>query len=566
MSILCEREISSLSLLKFYIPSYQRGYRWCKQQVDELLNDMNEFSVINENSWYCLQPVVVKKSIEKNDNTFEVIDGQQRLTTIFLMLHYLNENFFRGQNKEYSIYYETREKSTEFLNNLKVIDGNVLINDENIDYFHMSGAYKAIHEWVTTRGEAFDFNKFYDKLYNFSKVIWYEVEHDDDSIEIFTRINMGKIPLTSAELIKAIFLNSSNFTERNSQIDIKQRQIEIANEWDQIEYALQDDSFWYFLNRDENTVATRIEFIFDLINKLNYGNEKSIGQAYEIFKTFSRGLKIKNKNEIEHQWSKVKDCYLTLTEWYKDKELYHKIGYLISVGFNILDLFIEKEKTTKKGFKAFLNQEIGKIVNYEEIKELDYTSPQKVRNVLLLHNLETLLRTESNNVRFPFDKFKRDKWDIEHIHAVASQVPKHKQSRIDWVNSAKAFLDNQDLICRIETFVENYDNLESEFDKLSYDVIKATSRDQEEEVNTIGNLVLLDAKTNRSYKNAVFPHKRKVIIEKDKNGNFIPLCTKNVFLKYYNDDVSQMSFWLEEDRKTYLNNILETLRIYGADK
>ena len=230
MSILCEREISSLSLLKFYIPSYQRGYRWCKQQVDELLNDMNEFSVINENSWYCLQPVVVKKSIEKNDNTFEVIDGQQRLTTIFLMLHYLNENFFRGQNKEYSIYYETREKSTEFLNNLKVIDGNVLINDENIDYFHMSGAYKAIHEWVTTRGEAFDFNKFYDKLYNFSKVIWYEVEHDDDSIEIFTRINMGKIPLTSAELIKAIFLNSSNFTERNSQIDIKQRQIEIANE------------------------------------------------------------------------------------------------------------------------------------------------------------------------------------------------------------------------------------------------------------------------------------------------------------------------------------------------
>ena len=313
-------------------------------------------------------------------------------------------------------------------------------------------------------------------------------------------------------------------------------------------------------------MATRIEFIFDLINKLNYGNEKSIGQAYEIFKTFSRGLKIKNKNEIEHQWSKVKDCYLTLTEWYKDKELYHKIGYLISVGFNILDLFIEKEKTTKKGFKAFLNQEIGKIVNYEEIKELDYTSPQKVRNVLLLHNLETLLRTESNNVRFPFDKFKRDKWDIEHIHAVASQVPKHKQSRIDWVNSAKAFLDNQDLICRIETFVENYDNLESEFDKLSYDVIKATSRDQEEEVNTIGNLVLLDAKTNRSYKNAVFPHKRKVIIEKDKNGNFIPLCTKNVFLKYYNDDVSQMSFWLEEDRKTYLNNILETLRIYGADK
>lgn len=566
MDILYEKEISSLSSLEFYIPSYQRGYRWCKQQVDELLNDINEFK-IEDNNWYCFQPIVVKDDSKRKLNTFEVIDGQQRLTTIFLVLHYLNERFFNGVKPEYTIFYETREKSTEFLKNLRVVNETILINNENIDYFHMSGAYLAIHDWFSLKGNSFDFNHFYRKLTDYSKVIWYEVDNKDDSIDIFTRINMGKIPLTSAELIKAMFLNSSNFKKSNSPIEIKQKQLEIAGEWDQIEYTLHDDNFWYFLNKEENSIATRIEYIFDLINKLNDSGEKVSDKTYEVFRVFSKGLSLSNQVEIEEQWAKVKECYLTLSEWYKDKILYHKIGYLISVGFNIVDLFNEKNKTTKKGFVTYLNKSISKIINYKEIETLDYTSPQKVRNILLLHNLETILKTESNSMRFPFDKFKKDKWDIEHIHAVSSEIPQNKQSKIDWVNSAKPFIvENNDLIRQIEIFVEDFDNEEAEFDKISYDIIKATSRDQEEEISTIGNLVLLDAKTNRSYKNAVFPHKRKVIIEKDKVGTFIPPCTKNVFLKYYNDDVNQMSFWLELDREMYLKDIMETLNVYKGDK
>ena len=70
---------------------------------------------------------------------------------------------------------------------------------------------------------------------------------------------------------------------------------------------------------------------------------------------------------------------------------------------------------------------------------------------------------------------------------------------------------------------------------------------------------MLDSSTNRSYKNSVFPIKRRKIIEREKNGTFVPICTKNVFMKFYSTDVEQMSFWGEKDREQYLTDIEETI-------
>ena len=67
----------------FYVPSYQRGYRWGKDEVIRLLDDI----YMNGNKNYCLQPVVDRKS----DKGFELIDGQQRLTTLFILLTYIKK-------------------------------------------------------------------------------------------------------------------------------------------------------------------------------------------------------------------------------------------------------------------------------------------------------------------------------------------------------------------------------------------------------------------------------------------------------------------------------------------
>ena len=116
----------------YFIPDYQRGYRWKDIQVVQLLEDIYNFQskmIENEQTWYCLQPLVVKvmesypENFEgdKSKEWFEVIDGQQRLTTIFLIVHYINE-MFRGpkKDKEPILIYQTRKKSSDFLSNLKI--------------------------------------------------------------------------------------------------------------------------------------------------------------------------------------------------------------------------------------------------------------------------------------------------------------------------------------------------------------------------------------------------------------------------------------------------------------
>jgi uncharacterized protein with ParB-like and HNH nuclease domain len=84
--------VQSLLSEHFYVPKYQRGYRWTKKQVEDLLNDIDRFTPSNEckDTWYCLQPLVVKKDEDKG---WLLIDGQQRLTTIKLILLHLNTRF-----------------------------------------------------------------------------------------------------------------------------------------------------------------------------------------------------------------------------------------------------------------------------------------------------------------------------------------------------------------------------------------------------------------------------------------------------------------------------------------
>ena len=149
------KTIRELYKYSFYIPSYQRGYRWGKQETKDLLDDIDNFEPqqirnTNEKTWYCLQPIVVKN---RNENEYEVIDGQQRLTTIYLILHYLNRAFIKeDQEKLFKIDYQTREKTKEFLEELGTENLKNKKND-NIDFYYISQAYNTIEEWFIKKGK-----------------------------------------------------------------------------------------------------------------------------------------------------------------------------------------------------------------------------------------------------------------------------------------------------------------------------------------------------------------------------------------------------------------------------
>lgn len=533
----------------FFIPAYQRGYRWTAQQVKDLLNDIAEFTPkenlkTGEKTWYCLQPIIVKQIEDK----WYVIDGQQRLTTIFLILNYLNQGYAENRRKKlFSLEYETRNGSEDFLKN-RLSEEN--IDDTNIDYFFISSAYKTIANWFNGKGQNFDISNFESKFLFSTKVIWYQII-ENDAIEIFTRINLGKIPLTNAELIKALFLNSSNFEDKKDISKIRLKQLEIASEWDRIEYALQDDSLWYFLNNTESDFATRIEYIFDLIAD----KPKEVEDEYFTFRYFGEKFKQETEEEIISNWQTIKKYFQTLEEWFSDRELYHKIGFLITSGTNLKDILKNKNSKTKLQFLAFLNKEILSKIDVV-IEDLEYGNG-KVKPILLFHNIQTMLNNKEETNRFPFDRYKKEKWDVEHISAIAEEMPKTEQHQKDWLNEVKKhILDNPILLEKTVTY--NKDNFEDIFKG----VLNYFSENSHEDVNDISNLVLLDARTNRSYKNAVFPVKRNTIIDREKEGTFIPICTKNVFMKFYSNSVNQMTFWGDTDREKYLSDIINTINTY----
>lgn len=591
MSCLTEKTIGELLDDKFFIPSYQRGYRWTKRQVEDLLNDVWDFITKpgkKENEWYCLQPIVVKKT----NSHYEVLDGQQRLTTIFLILKHL-ARFIESERKCFEIEFETR--NTELINSkefLQEIDAKTVIESKtNIDYFHIFQAYEKIKDWFQEKansGERSISSKFITPFLESTKVIWYEVASDKDAIEIFTRINMGKIPLTNAELIKALFLNSSNFPNSESE-EIRLRQLEIASEWDRIEYSLQNEELWYFINNSDNELPTRIEYIFNIIywiakeacaetkfrkdnkiiedvdikNRITDGfktfDEKFGVDEYSTFRFFSEKFNSNTTDEIDKNWKEIKRIFQTIEEWFTDRDLYHKIGFLISAGTEIMELLKEIADMQKKKFKKLLNGKIADKVKCNNIEELEYGKHSAlIRNVLLLHNIQTLQNNKDDTMRFPFVRYKDKEigWDIEHIHAIATKVKVKQDDQKDWLvnNFAKGELyNNQELNSKIDLIITKNSTIP---DEDFQSIIEYVLGDED---NSIRNLCLLDRGTNRSYKNDAFKNKRNKIIANEKTGTFIPVCTRNVFMKYYSKALKDLELWNENDRNEYLNDLVNVV-------
>jgi len=587
------KSVNQLFEYSFFIPSYQRGYRWTDTQVIQLLKDVWDFAKNppqqeqgKDKPFYCLQPIVVKK---RNEKEWEVIDGQQRLTTIYLILKNLENQIERDQKNFSQISYETRFAtqncigSEDFLKNVEKYEKYA---DQNIDFFHIFKAYQTIHNWFQEKAnsseDAAPRAVFAPILLRDTKVIWYEVEENEsnDSIDIFTRLNIGKIPLTNAELIKALFLQKGNFSEEKATL----KQLQIASEWDNIEKTLQDDAIWYFLYNPENPLKydNRIEYIFDLMK----GRTKE-SEYYHTFNEFYQDFTSNfsdNKPDIDKIWLKIKRYFLTFEEWYKDYELFHYVGYLIDCGISI-NIIKDAAIIPKNKFKEeYLKSEIRKQVKCQ-IDGIEY-GDKYIKRVLLLFNILTVLETQKSDMRFPFHKYKSEDWDIEHICSQTDRtisVPK----RMSWVDDILLYfagstdssnvekyiieLNENDekkkeikVICTSLINLKKTEKIENDqFEKTFKLVQKHFKEDTPmEDKNSISNLALLDSATNRSYGNSFFPIKRKRIIENDSKGIFVPIATKNLFLKYYSKKLGEVMYWNKEDAKDYLDAIKKTLKDY----
>lgn len=552
--------------INFNVPAYQRGYRWNKLNVTDLLDDLLEFRQDDSSGkFYCLQPLVVKKI---GENRYNVIDGQQRLTTIFIILKYL-ENLLREKNgidEIYTLCYETRKDSKDFLQNIasKTQDES----NQNMDYFCMYQAYEAIKSWFENKN-ASELLKIFtnSKDDRYIEFIWYEVEDSEDEVKIFARLNSGKIPLTNAELIKALFLNVRNLKTRSapkecSENEIITKQIEISKEWDEIEYTLQDDEFFKFLTK--NDYPTRIELLFEILS----GVKSTELDRYAIYRYFSDMAK---EGDLSHIWTDIKKIFLTFKFWFKDTTNYHLVGFLVASNISdIKEIYSKAKDKTKSDFNNFLKEKIKEKIKIEEIDGLKYSENRKeLENILLLFNIATILNQKGSYVRFSFSEFSTKRWSLEHIHAQNDKGLKDKKAQDAWLGNPEECIDKSnleddvknDLKEKIASFINGNEN--SGFDKLQMKILNKFG----DLVNMHGieNLALLAAEDNSFLSNGPFIEKREKIIEMDKNGEFIPICTKNVFLKYYTKNLSNVYFWSKQDQEDYKDSIIKTLEKFLGD-
>lgn len=565
---LCGVDDTGNPLYRFFVPKYQRGYRWTDKQVTDLLEDINAFIPITQNgsemSWYCLQPLVIR--FDKTSKHYNLVDGQQRLSTVYLLLKYLNEGLAEKRRKPlYDLTYETRKKWLDSL------DGETPPTD-NIDYWHISKAYETIKRWFGDHPKV-DEDAFRGKLSSSCKFIWYDIEQGGAvkaaEEDVFIRLNIGKIQLTNAELIKALFLNRTNFGSKDDET-IRLRQLEISSQWDIMEEELSDDAFWYFINGKANLATPRINFLFEILAEKPLKTDDDLF-TFRHFQARFDSAKISRKlsDFIKEEWQSVHCKYQILRDWFHHRFYYHHIGLLLThKSEDIAELLRVGSEYPKDEFRAFIVKRIKSIIKWDGEDVMEYgTNTAQIRWILLLHNVLTTQRHEKDNAWFPFDLYHSTQWDIEHIQAVADPelLPDGKVRRVQWLESAIPYIEDEilrDEASGFEAFEDSdkfqviYQNIVEYFSATDTDCANAMS---------LSNLALLDYKTNRGYGNAVFPAKRAFILEKDQEDRFrfIPVCTKNVFYKYYTrTTLGDLSRWTMLDRENYLNDIKFTLKDY----
>ncbi len=552
------KSVSELHGMKFYIPSYQRGYRWTYLQIENLLNDIWEFSKGVDGDFYCLQPLVVKEQKKdllaeiKQANSVEeveallkrewiVIDGQQRLTTIYLILKAL-------ENKECpSIEYE-RESYIE------KCDSSDEIKKDNIEIYHLTSAKECIRKWIETNLKD-STNTFCNKILEQTKFIFYNVGEVSEGQEhdIFNNLNSGKIALTNAELIKALFLN------KVGKEDIVHREVEqrlLADEFDQIERTLRQDDFWYFLAGNKEKPSSCINLLFDLMLESSVQNSKY--RTDEPFRTFFYFNDLINGNGSEDSykeskiiWENVRKVFHIMEGWFNDSVMYNLIGYHRSAngGKTLCEIYKKFcEEKSKNEFKKWLVDECKNHIDYPDgFMQLRYDeNKDKVFNLLLLFNVATLNERPQEAVKFSFANLHKYNWDVEHI---SPQNPK-----------------NNDELRKVVENITDKNSLELLWKALEINDTKIIEEERAkcfaagDDLMGIQNLTLLTAHDNRGIGNKFFFEKRQKLQEYYQQGSFIPACSMNVFMKFYSEKPEQMAFWDKDDRDSYKNKLEQTIK------
>lgn len=475
------KPVSDLLDLEFVIPSYQRGYRWEEEQIIELLNDLSTFvkSAKDQNEFYCLQPVVVVEDSQKKGR-YIVVDGQQRLTTLMLII----KNLGGSREQCFSLKFDKRDEQERFIESELYSKADDETYKDNIDNFYIRKAYDTISEWKRQNKNASIFVPTLlqpDPIKGYAAVIWHIIP-EADAMKAFRRLNYGKIPLTPAELIKALLLQTDCYPddEREKQQALAQRR---SMEWDEMGHRLSNPLFSSMISRKDEEPEQGMDivlgFVADKINekldkkfkRKKEGEKRRDNFAYHVIEQKIKEDIAANKTRqesVEQIWSEIQKTFNQLADWFTNREWYHLIGLWRILSKKqparefIADVMSKARNedgnlTTKREFTENLRRHIGKsYIEVPEAKakdgepyppqglnspELNYEGRHKSKmvNILIALNVFTTLNDPTGTAMFPFHLFQQYKpISLEHIHPqnITEKLSYKEASR--WISDREA--------------------------------------------------------------------------------------------------------------------------------
>lgn len=555
--------VNNIKNTLFVIPFYQRGYRWTEKNVRQLLSDLVVFKQSGETE-YCLQPIVLQAIardeyadiVGLEENVVRVVDGQQRLTTIAIILNSL------GIETSWDIYYDAEKKKLS-----EILKGS--IDSGSINTYFRNEVRKEADRWFKDNGTEQIKSLFSQGIENKQQVVF--LEYDIEAIEgedkekeghnAFLRLNDGKTPLTSSELIRALYMvKSSGLTD--------QQRMEISKEWEIMENCLQNDSYWLMFNAlGLEDTPTRIDLLFALV--LNVSLRATKANPRIVFDTLEDE---RNNYDLEKVWNEVLLTFWWMQSCYEDVELCNYLSWIRAfsdISASTIYRNWRCKYTVQQEFKDYVVNTIqetkfaGSLLN--SLDSVDYFWDKgELRKLFVLLNI---IDCNHSNERFRFDLYNKSKgWDIEHIDSQTPNDFKQEKNKKEWLIDAWQELSveqKKDFIARFrpqettDSFDINVVELD-DFTSFAEYIVKLTQNPEDqipkEKTNKLGNLALLNLSINRSYKNDVFPVKRKSIINHVNSGSeFVPPCTVKAFSKFYTKSASRITSWQNADYSDYYN-------------
>lgn len=638
IDMICVKPFHELLKMRFIIPPYQRGYRWDKEQVEALLNDLQEFiknnvkkklSGVRTGTYYCLQPVVVVPSVA--DNGYIVVDGQQRLTTVYLILHYLRNE----QEWNFPIFplsMPSREVEGEYLSDKKFKNPACEEEAGNIDVFYIRQAYDAIARWFATDPSRAQNKDYFRRLFAYVpeedeenrdvRVIWYEIS-DMSALDAFRRLNYGKIPLTSAELVKALLLKGKVGSDAGEYR--RGAAYRRALEWDLMEQTLQNPYLWSMLADPSESPVSHFDVVLDFVaDELNdemrdsaTGKRPFVRKGrmfllncdscdYFNYNVVNEYLS-RNKDAVDTVWNRIRGTFNLMSNWYDNTVWYHLIGLLrILVPKSkrksrrefVKDIYYmsvgkDGKAVDRPLFTELLRKRISDMIELpegvKELKDLSYAEGRHrsviVQILELLNVREAMEDVVGGRFAFYlFDKF--NETSLEHIHPqnITTEVP--YDDFVEWVerrgkdfeeicrnDSEEQKMQHRaaaDALLKLRSVKQGEYTMDSCKAELNEAVLVLDrffgdlSGITESELHSISNLALVDQPTNSALQNYFLDRKRDILLNRHSHNETYALpATLKVFSKEYSRaSPGDMRLWRKEDRGNYLTVILDTYNYF----